>query len=33
LEDAIAWGVAFGACLKPAVKASLIDPIVALRSD
>ena len=29
----IAWGTAFGACLKPAVKASLIDPILALRSD
>ena len=29
----IASGTAFGACFKPAVKASLIDPIVALRSD
>ena len=29
----IALGTAFGACLKPAVKASLIDPILALRSD
>jgi putative ABC transport system permease protein len=29
----IALGTAFGACLRPAVKASLIDPILALRSD
>jgi putative ABC transport system permease protein len=29
----IALGTAFGACLRPAVKASVIDPILALRSD
>jgi putative ABC transport system permease protein len=29
----IALGTAFGACLTPAVKASLIDPVRALRSD
>jgi putative ABC transport system permease protein len=29
----VALGTAFGACLKPAIKASLIDPILALRSD
>jgi putative ABC transport system permease protein len=29
----VALGTAFGACLKPAIKASMIDPILALRSD
>ena len=29
----VALGTAFGACLTPAVKASLIDPILVLRSD
>jgi putative ABC transport system permease protein len=29
----IALGTAFGACLKPAIAASLVDPVMALRSD
>ena len=29
----IALGTAFGACLRPAVTASLVDPVMALRSD
>jgi putative ABC transport system permease protein len=29
----IALGTAFGACLKPAITASLVDPVMALRSD